>query len=653
MPEVIDLCSSPPQPPSRRVAPVNKTRPTAPAPAPAPAPSKSLASKAPTNIDDDLTIISSDDDSVFNVPGISVPKISRPSAFPTTKPNTSKPPSKPTVADDVDVFFQEDDFDSTVNLDDSVLNLPPAKRQRLSPTPKAAPIKSTGYKRSVSNIETSSKGATSRTHSAPILRKAKTALEDDEILFTSSPDLYLEARKRRDQKKKADKELDDFNDDIFGLDHPRASTSRFAEISDSSEEDFPDVDNIPMTAPLKPVTAKSSRSKSPKGKSSEAALAKYNRERAAEKKSVEKSQAARARELAKKDKGVAKEAEKERKALEKEKKKWEKERNQELAKVNVSRNDKKISTSEMIVEMSSGLDSITADVVRKQLDPLQVEHSTWNETAPIVKWKRKVQSKYDDEKGHWVPTPAHIKAEEHIIYIMTAEEFVERVTADERADVDIHVLQLRAKFESCKIIYLIQGYTVWTRKNRNFKNRKFTESVNSQMPQEAPTATQRKKKKEHEYVDENILEDALLRLQVIHGAMIHHVMMKHETAEWIVTFTQHISTIPYKSQKDLLDTAFCMESGQVKSGEDANDTYSRMLQEIIRITAPVAYGIMAEYPSAQKLVKGLKDNGPLALEECRKMANKNGAFTDRRVGPAISRRVHSVFTGTDPGSFDV
>ena len=96
-----------------------------------------------------------------------------------------------------------------------------------------------------------------------------------------------------------------------------------------------------------------------------------------------------------------------------------------------------------------------------------------------------------------------------------------------------------------------------------------------------------------------------------------------------------------------------MDSGQVKSGEDVNDTYSKMLQEIIRITAPVAYGIMAEYPSTQKLVKGLKENGPLALEECRKMANKNGAFTDKRVGQAISRRVHSVFTGRDPGSFDV
>jgi len=55
----------------------------------------------------------------------------------------------------------------------------------------------------------------------------------------------------------------------------------------------------------------------------------------------------------------------------------------------------------------------------------------------------------------------------------------------------------------------------------------------------------------------------------------------------------------------------------------------------------------------QKLVRGLEENGPLALEDCRKCANKDGAFTDRRVGQAISRRVYKVFLGRDSGSWDV
>ena len=96
-----------------------------------------------------------------------------------------------------------------------------------------------------------------------------------------------------------------------------------------------------------------------------------------------------------------------------------------------------------------------------------------------------------------------------------------------------------------------------------------------------------------------------------------------------------------------------MESGQVKTGESPEDTYTKMLQEIVRITASVAYGIAAEYPTVQKLVAGLEEKGPLALEDCRKSANKDGAFTDRRIGPAISKRVYKVFMCRDAGSSDI
>jgi crossover junction endonuclease EME1 len=102
-----------------------------------------------------------------------------------------------------------------------------------------------------------------------------------------------------------------------------------------------------------------------------------------------------------------------------------------------------------------------------------------------------------------------------------------------------------------------------------------------------------------------------------------------------------------------LDTTFCMDSGQVKTGDDASDTFVKMLQEIVRVTAPVAYGIASEYPSVQALIKGFREKGPLALQGLRKSANKNGALSDRDVGQAISRRVYKIFMGQDAGSTDV
>jgi crossover junction endonuclease EME1 len=102
-----------------------------------------------------------------------------------------------------------------------------------------------------------------------------------------------------------------------------------------------------------------------------------------------------------------------------------------------------------------------------------------------------------------------------------------------------------------------------------------------------------------------------------------------------------------------LDTAFCMESGQVKTGHDVPDTFIKMLQEINRITAPIAYGIATKYPSATKLVHGFEREGKDMLMGLKKSANKDGAVTDRDVGRKISRRLWDIFMGTDEGSTDV
>ena len=103
----------------------------------------------------------------------------------------------------------------------------------------------------------------------------------------------------------------------------------------------------------------------------------------------------------------------------------------------------------------------------------------------------------------------------------------------------------------------------------------------------------------------------------------------------------------------ILDTNFCMETGQVKTGENAADTYIKMLQEIVRITAPIAYGIAAEYPTVQSLVKGLRENGPECLKGCRKAMNKDGGFSDRDIGVAVSKRVYKIFLGKDVESVDI
>ena len=50
------------------------------------------------------------------------------------------------------------------------------------------------------------------------------------------------------------------------------------------------------------------------------------------------------------------------------------------------------------------------------------------------------------------------------------------------------------------------------------------------------------------------------------------------------------------------DTSFCADVGQVRTGHDADDTFFKMLQELHRVTAGVANGIMAEYKTVRQLM---------------------------------------------------
>ncbi|KND87686.1 Crossover junction endonuclease eme1 [Tolypocladium ophioglossoides CBS 100239] len=355
---------------------------------------------------------------------------------------------------------------------------------------------------------------------------------------------------------------------------------------------------------------------------------------------------------------VVKAAEKEQKRREREQAKaakaQEKERAAALAEVNKLRTDKKVSTPEMIVDLPSSLASEHRVQLEVLLEGLGVEYTTWQSPdQSIVKWRRKVTSRFDEDLGHWEPIPPRIHEEKHVLTILTADEFVGLVTRDE---LQAHVSKTKGKFSRHHTIYLLQGMTPWLRKNRNLRNRQFASGVRAHQELVNPSRDQRRNESSKGgYISEDLIEDAMLRLQVKHDIFIHHTMIAAETAKWVATFTQHISTIPYRKQKDnATSTAgFCMESGQVRTGEGPQDTYVRMLQEIVRITAPIAYGIAVEFDSVTKLVKGLETGGPERLDGVRKSANKDGQLSDRTVGQAVSRRVYKVFTGRDEGSTDV
>ncbi|KAG5972376.1 hypothetical protein E4U58_006656 [Claviceps cyperi] len=335
----------------------------------------------------------------------------------------------------------------------------------------------------------------------------------------------------------------------------------------------------------------------------------------------------------------------------------EKHRLAALAEVNKLRTDKKVSTPEMIVDLPSGLDAGLQIQIAQMLQGLGVEHTTWScPNHSMIKWRRKVISKFNQDMGRWEPIPQRIAQEEIALVIFVAEEFVSLALQGALPE---RVSEIQRQNGRKKLIFVLQGLTAWSRKNRSIRNRKFTSGVRAAVDVSAAPSSSRPSKARAaataEYISEDIIEDAMLSLQVEHGILLHHTAMTIDTAKWVINFTQHISTIPYRKQRDQATSVagFCMESGQVRTGDDAQSTYLRMLQEIVRITGPIAHGVAGVFKTVTELVHGLEEGGPETLAEVKKVANKDGALTDRNVGQAVSRRVHRVFTSTDENSTDV
>ena len=63
------------------------------------------------------------------------------------------------------------------------------------------------------------------------------------------------------------------------------------------------------------------------------------------------------------------------------------------------------------------------------------------------------------------------------------------------------------------------------------------------------------------------------------------------------------------------EATFCMDSGQIRCGDDEKDTFVKMLQQVTRVTPSMAVGIVSVYPSVGALVRAFEKEGPLILED--------------------------------------
>lgn len=353
---------------------------------------------------------------------------------------------------------------------------------------------------------------------------------------------------------------------------------------------------------------------------------------------------AKAREEAKWQREQTRQLEKDRKLKLKEDKAREKQRAADIASVNKLKVNKKDSTPEMIIDMATSLeDSSVGTQSVEFMKRLGVQHTFFESPIPnVVKWRRKMNATYNKTLRHWEPCKSFIQTENHVLCLVTAQEFISMATpapnGEEKETLEAHVLKIKSAYPNCKPIYLLEGLSALMRKNTNARNRAFQAEVLRQMAESVPEAEatrkarKPKKKPEGPLIDDETVEDALLELQVAHSCLIHHTTAPADSAEWIKNFTEHISTVPYRRERqEANNAAFCMDTGQVKTGVDKNDTFIKMIQEVNRITAPMAYGIAEQYPCVTNLARGMRMHGAMMLEDIKVCcsARRSVCTTDR------------------------
>ncbi|KAK3392663.1 hypothetical protein B0T20DRAFT_421842 [Sordaria brevicollis] len=433
-------------------------------------------------------------------------------------------------------------------------------------------------------------------------------------------------------------------------------------LSDDDDDDFPDISvprfqssyaAIEVTGPSKRTFTKSASTTTGPTKAKATGAKKTAEERSKEKevKALEKKAAA--------------ERKKQERERERQEKAEEKQRAAARAEANKLRTKKEVATPEMIVDLPSSLPQVLRIQTEEYLKKVDVKDiTTW--TSPVdnvVRWRRVLRSRYNKERHHYDPIPETIETDKFSLVYLPAAEFAKLVMGPEGQDLEAHVLKMQRHFPGHQILYLIEGLADLLSKSRNKRNREFASAVRSGLAADddgnsAPTSTARRQRKNDPAlsIDENQICMAFLQLQLHHHMLIHDTARPADTALVIQLFTQQLATAPYKQRQDeyfMKSAGFCMESGQVRTGIGLEEIYVRMLQEIARITAPIAMGIVNEYPRVAQLVLALEKGGPMTLENVRRAINKEGEVGEKRVGKAVSKRLWKIFTGRDEMSMEV
>ena len=273
-----------------------------------------------------------------------------------------------------------------------------------------------------------------------------------------------------------------------------------------------------------------------------------------------------------------------------------------------------------MAEMEVHMPAALAAVAGARLRTAEVE-------APLVYWRRRVHTEYDEALDLFVPCEPAEVWEPNVVVWMAAQAVVEGVAdALLGATVAQHVARFRLMVGGAQrepfAVLVVEGYDKCMARLRAAEDRAFKLQVRRDMGQ-AP-----RRRAAGCSVGVADVEARLNELQLAQRVNVFATKSPQDTVEWLVLLTHAVAQRRYRRDG----------GARVRPGTDARSTYLKLLQQFRFVTEARAERVRQYYPLLRALWQRLRREPGLGRVE-----------GDANVVPPLTdRAMHTFFSARDP-----
>ncbi|XP_066292195.1 crossover junction endonuclease EME1-like [Branchiostoma lanceolatum] len=176
------------------------------------------------------------------------------------------------------------------------------------------------------------------------------------------------------------------------------------------------------------------------------------------------------------------------------------------------------------------------------------------------------------------------------------------------------------------------------------------------MTEESKEKKKKKRKKERN-ISRREVDEVLVDLQLWQSVNVKLLEEPQEMADLVRMYSKAVAEAPFKRLREQSSFSFHIETSgsSVKVDKDGRGllkVWSKHIEQMRNVSAEMSAAIVAEYPSPQLLLQAYQrcsteQEAQLLLKDIMVRRGAGVLATCRRIGPEVSKRVHTFFTSSD------